>query len=85
MDRFRSLYILEEYGVGHRAICLICRYSANLQMVARAGGYYGAPFCGERGMTQGEPPLPTIFNLVVDAVICHWNSLVAGVMGCEGE
>ena len=23
-------------------------------------------------MTQGKPLLPTIFNVVVDAVICHW-------------
>ena len=27
-------------------------------------------------MTQGNPLLLTIFNLVVDAVICHWESLM---------
>ena len=45
-------------------------------MVARTGGYYGAPFRGERGVTQGDPLLPTIFNVVVDAVVCHWESLM---------
>ena len=46
-------------------------------MVTRAGGYYGEPFHGKRGLTQGDPLLPTIFNVVVDAVLCHWESLMA--------
>ena len=41
-------------------------------MVARAGGYYGTDFQGERGVTQGDPLSPTIFNVVVDAVVRHW-------------
>ena len=45
-------------------------------MVARVGGYYGSPFHGQRGVTQGDPLSPTIFNAVVDAVVCHWEYLV---------
>ena len=46
-------------------------------MVARAGGYYEKSFKGERGVTQGDPLSPTIFNVVVDAVVQHWvNGLV---------
>ena len=46
-------------------------------MVARAAGYYGTAFRGERGVTQGNPLSPTIFNVVVDAVIRHWvNGIV---------
>ena len=41
-------------------------------MAARAGGYYGTAFKGERGVTQGDPLSPTIFNVVVDAVVRHW-------------
>ena len=41
-------------------------------MVARAGQYYGTGFKGERGVTQGNPLSPTIFNVVVDAVVRHW-------------
>ena len=41
-------------------------------MTARAGGYYGAAFKGERGVTQGDPLSPTIFNVVVDAVVRYW-------------
>ena len=39
-------------------------------------GYYGAPFCGERGVTQDNPLSSTILNLVVDAVVHHWESLL---------
>ena len=38
-------------------------------MVAQAGGYYGTGFKGARGVTQGDPLSPTIFNVVVDAVV----------------
>ena len=41
-------------------------------MAAQSGGYYGAAFKGERGVTQGDPLSPTIFNVVVDAVVRHW-------------
>ena len=60
-------------------------------MVARAGGYCRALFCGERGVTQGDPLLPTIFNVMVDAVVCHWESLLVAeregvdISGDEGD
>ena len=41
-------------------------------MVARVGGYYKTGFGGERGVTQGNPLSPTIFNVVVDVVFWHW-------------
>ena len=28
-------------------------------------------------MTQGDPLFPTIFNVVLDEVVCHWELLVA--------
>ena len=42
-----------------------------LTMVARAGGNYRADFKGDRGVTKGDPLSPTIFNMVVDAVVRH--------------
>ena len=44
-------------------------------MVAYVWGDYGAAFKGFRGLTQGDLLYPTIFNVVVDAVVCHWISL----------
>ena len=45
-------------------------------MVAKAGGYYRAAFKGARGVTQGYPLPPTIFNVVVDAVVRHWVAVM---------
>ena len=40
-------------------------------MVAIAGGYYEKAFQVFRGVTKGEPLSPTIYNMVVDAVVQH--------------
>ena len=54
-------------------------------MVARAGGYYGPSFKVYRGFTQGDPLSPTLFNVVVDAIICHWVTVAAATKeGTEG-
>ena len=75
--RSRCLDILEGYGVGPRDLPLLHRYWEQLQVVAREVGYYVEPFHGDRDVTQGEPLSPTIFNMVVGAVVRHWDSLVA--------
>ena len=74
--RSRCLGILEGYDVGPRALRLLQQYWARLNMVAWSVGYYGSPFRGEKGVTQGSPLSPTIFNVVVDAVVFHWESLL---------
>ena len=38
-------------------------------MVPKVGKVFGRPFNMEIGVTQGEPVSPTIFNIVVDAVV----------------
>ena len=69
--------ILEGYVVGTRDLRLLRRYWERLKMVVWVGGYYGEPFRGDRCVTQGEPLLTTILNVVVEAVVRHWESLVA--------
>ena len=75
LDRSRCLEILEGYGVGPRARQLLRTYWGKMTMVARAGGYHGDAFKGARGVTQGDPLSPTIFNVVVDAVAHHWVTI----------
>ena len=77
LDRSRCLDILEVYGVGNRALRLLCRNCKQLQIVAWVGGYYREPFRGDIGVNQGDPLPPTISNVVMDAVVRHWESLVA--------
>ena len=62
--------------MGPRDLCLLRNYWERLKIVAREGGYYGSPFRGERGVTQGDPLSPTILNVVVDVVVCHWEYLL---------
>ena len=50
-------------------------------MVARAGGHYSETSRGFWGVTQGDPLSPTIFNVVVDAVVCNWIFLKVGGAG----
>ena len=38
-------------------------------MVPKVRRFYGQKFGTERGVTQGYPVSPTIFNIVVDAVV----------------
>ena len=38
-------------------------------MVDRAGRYFGLLFKGYSGVTQYDPLSPTLFNVVMDAVI----------------
>ena len=62
LDRSRSLEILEGYRVVQQLIRLLRAYWRKSTMVARVGGYFGTRFKGERGVTQGNPLSPTIFN-----------------------
>ena len=48
---------------------LIARFWRDAELVCRASGYYGRRFRARRGVTQGGPLSPTIFNLMVDAIV----------------
>ena len=76
LDQERALDIITAYGVGPRTVRILRTYWDRLTMVAKAGGYFGRPFKGYQGVTQGETLSPTIFNVVVDAVIRHWVMVV---------
>ena len=42
-------------------------------------------FGGERGVTQGDPLSPTIFNVVVDAVVRNWANRIVEEAEARGE
>ena len=71
--------------MGDRVRRLLTVYWERTTMVARAGRYYRKGFKGERGVTQGDPLSPTIFNVVVDAVVRHWLLLATKEAEIRGE
>ena len=84
LNRSRCLDILEGYGVGPRACRILRTYWSRLRMVAKAGGCYGVVFRGARGVTQGDLISLTIFNVVMDAVVRHWVSVMVEIVGERG-
>ena len=85
LDRSRCLDILEGYGVAPQACRLLRKYWGRLSIVARAGRYYREVFKGDRGVTQCEPLSPTIFNVVVEAVVRHWVTTALAEAEKRGE
>jgi len=85
VDRKRLLEILEGYGVGGHIRRLLQHYWENQKLVARQGGYYGDPFSAGRGVTQGDPLSPTLFNILVDAIVREWlRTTCPAAAGVEG-
>ena len=73
VDRTRVLRLLRQYGVGPN----VCRFLELTwlrdTMVPRQAGYYGRPFVAERGVRAGDVISPTVFNVLVDAVLRQWD------------
>ena len=84
LDMDRCLEILEGYCVGPLSFRIIRTYWYWLRVVARLGGYYRTEFQGFRGVAQGGPLSPTIFNVVVDAVVRHWFEDMIDIAGRKG-
>ena len=78
LNRERTLELLRAYGVGDKACTLLARFWEQMQVVARQSGYHGKALWTSCGVTQGDIISPTIFNIVVDAVVRHWLSQVVG-------
>ena len=68
-------------GVGEKALRLIARFWRDAELVCRASGYYGRRFRARPGITQGGPLSPTIFNLMVDAIVREWAMVLQAEHG----
>jgi retron-type reverse transcriptase len=69
LDRAHTLEILEQYGVGALTLQLLRQFWDRQLGVAKQGGHFGVAFLATRGVTQGDIVSPTIFNIVVDAIV----------------
>ena len=77
LDRDWCLGIPEGYRMIPRAIWLLQTYSGRIAMVEKDGGYHGPTSKGFHRVTQRDPLFPTILNSVVNAVMRHWEMVVA--------
>ena len=69
VDKERLLEILEGYGVGPNVLGLHKFYWDHQCCVSKCGKYHGETFVPYRGATQGGAVSPTLFNILVDAVV----------------
>ena len=77
--------ILVGYGVGPKMQRLIQFFWDNAELVCRANGVFGKPFKAGRGVPQGGPVSPRIFNVMVDAIVREWLRQVLGdEVACSG-
>jgi Reverse transcriptase (RNA-dependent DNA polymerase) len=75
LDRSRTLEILKSYGVGPN-ICHIIEQTWEMdQMIPKQAGCYGEKFKTSRGVRQGDIMSPTVFNIVVDAVVNYCEAI----------
>ena len=74
LNRNRTMIILEKYGVGKNIANFITRIWEGDTIVPKQSGFYGKPFKATRGVRQGDIMSPTIFNIIVDAVIREWEN-----------
>ena len=61
--------ILLEYGMVPQLQILLQRYWNEQRVITKKGKYYGRPLSTCRGVTKGDTVSPTLFNIIVDAVV----------------
>ena len=69
LDIGRCMDILRGHGLIPKLQRLLQCFWDEQAVVTKAGKFSGRLFGSERGVTQGEPVSPTIFNIVVDEVV----------------
>lgn len=71
--------VLERYGFGPKVRHWVrCCYS-DLSAKILLNGRQSAPYTLQRGLRQGDPLAPILFNFVLEPFLQHYNSISSGV------
>ena len=70
--------ILGGYGMGKRMERLVAHHWDNLMFVPKVKRFLWKPFSTGRGVMQGDPHSPILFNIVADTVVRATLELVCG-------
>jgi Reverse transcriptase (RNA-dependent DNA polymerase) len=81
VSREKLLLLLTQYGVGPNIITILTNFWAKLQVAPKQGGFYGRKIQTKRGVTQGDPLSPILFNIVIDAAVRETKRLQGPING----
>ena len=78
LEREQCLEVLNGYGMGPNLTHLLKSYWGRQRIAPKTGKFLRKAFRTGRGLTQGDPASPMIFNIVVDAVVRAVLDVVCG-------
>jgi Reverse transcriptase (RNA-dependent DNA polymerase) len=73
IDRSRIINLLEQYGVGPNMLQIIKNIWDNNTIIPKQNQYFGQAFQSERGVRQGDIISPTLFHIMLDAVLKNYE------------
>ena len=69
LDRDLYIEVLNGYGMGTNITCLTKSYWERHRIAPKTGKFLRTVFWAGRGLTQGDPASPMIFNIFLDVVV----------------
>ena len=76
VDRERLFLLLKDCGMGPRCLTVLQATWEGSLLVPKKGGRYGNHIYTSRGVRQGDIISPTLFNIIVDAILRYERSVI---------
>ena len=68
---------VDDYGMGQRCLTVLQATWEGSLLVPKKGGHYGNHIQTSRGVQQGDIISPTLFNIIVDAILRYERSAIS--------